>query len=81
MKSRVAKKVFLAASQRITGHSKLTLAKAARKVLKDDITPEHAWACFFVLAAQRMWPYLDLKMEKWLNDTGRTGFDPKILRR
>lgn len=81
MKSRVARKVFLDASHRITGHSKLTLAKAARRVLKKNITPHDAWICFFASAATHMWPNLDLKLEKWLNDTGRTGFDSKRLRR
>jgi hypothetical protein len=66
MKCRVAQKVFLRASQDWTGHKGLTLAKAARKVLKKHVSVKEAWIVFTVMWAPKRWPMLQEAFEGWL---------------
>lgn len=66
MKYRIAKKVFLRASQDWTGHKPTTLAKAARKVMRRHVSVKEAWIVFTVMWAPKRWPMLQEMFEGWL---------------
>jgi hypothetical protein len=66
MTGRVARKVFLRASQDWTGHRGITLAKAARRVMKRHVSVTEAWVVFTVMWARKRWPSLAEMFENWL---------------
>jgi hypothetical protein len=66
MRGRTARKVFLLASRDWTGHRGITLAKAARRVMKRHVSVKEAWIVFTVMWAPKRWPVLQEMFTGWL---------------
>lgn len=73
MKSRVAKKVFLQASQGLTNYKLQTLAKAARKFTHLDIAPREASICFVALWMRKRVSGVLPRYEEWLENNTNAG--------
>jgi hypothetical protein len=71
MKCRIAKKVFLRASQGWTGHKHSTLAKAVTKVTGHQITASVAFTLLTLMWAPHRWPTLGKIFKDWLSTKDR----------